>query len=569
MEFPVSTLEKLFRDPVMAAWCLFGAKLDTFQQARLRYYWFVPEKIDSSGWGTGKTIVDFLYLNLRCILIPNHEAGIYFPVFQTGKDEFWKYFNIFNTPLFQSQFRRHHNGPGEWKDPGCWRREFKNGSRILMPAPGFLGDANNQAGRSFNTLIIDEYTQAAVKGDGIDELIGRVRSPSYNKNHPIWANHILLSAHAEGPEHPAYRYVKAAKDAIAGKLSAREAQRNAMVSFCFLDWSPAMAKKYRHDDTINKGRRTLSRDEFRRKHGGIWTRSGRGWYSAILREKVLRNSVHPQIYRQHEKEYFVSGIDIAPGQSATADSCSLVDWRIGEVPTGSTMEITWPHNGHNYHIAPVYAHFLKNVDAPQLSGFIHGRHRALGYSRIVLDPGGGGAWVYKELIKPKQLIHNVLTEVIPLCSRDEPMQEGKQPIVTFFKRGSELDRLWHPHYLQGDEGIIEIAHTRYREAFDSMMIRWPQLKANRTRTELRELSEQAVYILTQLDRVWKQLGDVRVKTDKEKKVLFSKKGFRMFDSPKKKDGAYASLYGFCAVLLWLHDSEFQAEEEDSDVFMVS
>src|ERR1039457_1078370 len=77
-------------DPVMAAFVIFGVRLDGFQAARLRYYWWVQNVIDSSGITSGKTIVDFLFLSLRCILIPNQEVAIYYPSFETGKTSFWE-----------------------------------------------------------------------------------------------------------------------------------------------------------------------------------------------------------------------------------------------------------------------------------------------------------------------------------------------------------------------------------------------------------------------------------------------------------------------------------------------
>jgi hypothetical protein len=62
IEIEQKWMEQFFFDPVMAAYVLMGAKLDVFQQARLRFYWFCPEVIDSSGGGTGKTEVQFVYL---------------------------------------------------------------------------------------------------------------------------------------------------------------------------------------------------------------------------------------------------------------------------------------------------------------------------------------------------------------------------------------------------------------------------------------------------------------------------------------------------------------------------
>jgi len=140
IEIEQKWMEQFFFDPVMAAYVLMGAKLDVFQQARLRFYWFCPEVIDSSGVGTGKTEVQFVYLMLRCMLMPGHLAAIYFPNFQTGKDTFWVKFADYEerSPVFAAQFRKGQKADEEkanQRNPGAWIRTFKNGSKLFMPAP--------------------------------------------------------------------------------------------------------------------------------------------------------------------------------------------------------------------------------------------------------------------------------------------------------------------------------------------------------------------------------------------------------------------------------------------------
>src|ERR1700740_772866 len=105
LKFPAETLEKLLRDPAMAAYAIAGVELDWFQNIRLRYNWFVPHKVDSSGWGTGKTSGEWVYAILRAALIPGNQVGIYYPIFQTGKQTFWKYFSTIRHPVLEAQYR--------------------------------------------------------------------------------------------------------------------------------------------------------------------------------------------------------------------------------------------------------------------------------------------------------------------------------------------------------------------------------------------------------------------------------------------------------------------------------
>src|SRR6266436_2700650 len=111
MQFKQSHLEAFLLDPVLAAYAIMGAELDVFQQARLRFLWWTPVTVDSSGVSTGKTRDNFIFTNLRCILLHDHICGVYFPNFQTAKDEFWPYFERFmeTAPVFRAQFKIDHN----------------------------------------------------------------------------------------------------------------------------------------------------------------------------------------------------------------------------------------------------------------------------------------------------------------------------------------------------------------------------------------------------------------------------------------------------------------------------
>lgn len=571
--FSATILDKFMRDPVMAAWCIMGVELDWFQQSRLRFYWFFPTKVDSSGWATGKTIVEWVYGVLRAVLLPNNQVGVYYPAFQTGQDTWWKYFDTIRHPVLRAQYR---SGKYEWRPAGCWRLEFKNGSTIQLPAPGFLNDAMNQASRSFNTMIIGEYTQATAKGSGVSELIGRVRGPTFNRHHPVWANHILLSAHAESPTHPSFPYYKGIRDCVLGKHTEQEQHSNATFTASFLDWSDkrckdgeTFIKKYREDALIRRTKRTASKDEVRRRLHGIWSQDGKGWYPPDIIKQVLRSILLPQVTRRTNDEIFALGVDTAPGVSKKSDFCAFDVWRIVEVdpdrvglgPFGAASDPspkigTFELGGRYFYISNVFAHIMRNVDVGQISGFIHYLHLVFGFAKVVMDygAGGGGAYVYKELVKPRQLIQNDIKIVTPMCTIDDPASDSKQPIVVFFKRGGELDQLWQSKFLTGDEGIVEAAHFMYREGFEGQEFHWPQLAQNRDRSDYEPLTDNEKNAQRCLDEAWLQLTGIRTKVDPEGKPLLSGRGFRKFEAAgvKKKDAAYASMYGFLGVKLVLN-----------------
>jgi hypothetical protein len=558
LELHPELLDKLLRDPVMSAYAIAGVELDWFQNIRLRYNWFVPHKVDSSGWGTGKSIGEWVYAILRAVLIPGNQVGVYYPIFQTGKTAWWMpNFNNIRHPVLEAQYK---SGKNEYRDQGCWRKCFKNGSEIFLPAPGFSTDAKSQVSQTFQTMIVGEYTQAALRGEGVDELIGRLRGECFNKNHPLWGHHSLLSAHAEDPMHPSHRYYTAARDAARGQFTQEEQHKNVCYTFCYLDWSDkpykssTFKKKFREESMIVRSKRNLMPDDFRRRMLGLWSANGKGWYPETVIGAVLRSECLPMTERPPGTammDLFVLGQDTAPGQSAKADECAFTVWRIREVALGE--EFTEEAGGRFFHIAPVFCHVFKNVDAGQISGFIHALHLAFGLSLIVLDPGGGGAWVYKELIKPRQLIHNAMRDVVPLCTRDEPNQADKQAIVVFFKRGSELDALWQRQFLQSDEGIIEAAHRELRKGFETRAFHWPQRRENRPRVEFTSMPEASRWAQIYLDLAWKQATTIRVKTTGDGKPMLTARGFMKFEQQgtKKKDAIYSVLYGYCAVRLIL------------------
>lgn len=557
MKLESDILVKLLRDPVMAAELIIGIRLDTFQAARLRYLWFVPEKVDESGWSTGKTICEWVYAVLRAALLPDQVVGVYYPVFQTGKDEFWKYFAEFSNSLLLDQLAE---GKAEHREAGCWRMEFKNGSRILMPAPGFMKDAQNQASRRFNTLIIGEFTMAALAGEGVDELLGRVSRQAWNQNHPIWANHTLLSAHAEPPGHPGRKYVNAKKKAIAGKFSAKEVHQNAVITFCYLDWSNnpidpeipdvTYRKQFRNEKAINQSKRSLSRSQYRCRLLGISAGDDRGWYPEAVLEKLLSSEAMPLQARPVGcNGIYVLGGDAAPGQGKNADSCFVEIWRAVEMRPSEKW--TWFERDKYWFVAPCYAHTFNNVSAPQYSGLIHGLHRRFGLSRVVLDPGGGGAWVYKDLLEREQIIDNVRMQVTPICTRDEPLQADKQPIVVMFKRGSELDPLWAPHFRASDDGLVEAAHRAHRESIEAKEYAIPQLLSNRAKAEVLGMLPGETWAQRCMDKIFAQTTQVTEKVDGEGRPIISGRGFKLFGSKIKKDGAYARLYAYCGMKLVL------------------
>lgn len=284
-----SMIEDLLWDPVMAAKVLMGIDLDVFQAARLRYYWFVPAVIDSSGFSTFKTNIFWIYCQLRAVLIPEHKVGVVYQSFGTGKEAFWdKYRNSWSAhPLFQAQIgnidESGNEGKANNKGASCYNIYFRNGSRVQMPAGNWLQEARGLASLRWNTGGIDEWTKVEATGtNGIDEqFLGRITNTAWNKEHPIWSNHTKFLATAESRGHPAWRrYANYLRRVHAGNPNV------AVISYSYKDYSnkkiPGTSKsyseKFRDQKQIDEMRANFTKDHFRREVCGVWSKSGAEWY---------------------------------------------------------------------------------------------------------------------------------------------------------------------------------------------------------------------------------------------------------------------------------------------------
>jgi hypothetical protein len=213
LEISEDDVVDLLYDPAMAVQVIYGIWLDAFQSVRLKRYWFVPDVEDSSGYSSGKTAVGFLWINTRAVLIPDQVGMVVYPTFQQGKDNFWKYYRDFNCETFQSQLGKvdlagDDEGKANTKEPACWKQYFLNGSEIRMPAPNFLQQSTTLAGLRTNTQLIDEYNKIlGTEGGEVGvrkQILGRNTRASFNKNHPVWCNHVVKMSTAELSDHPSW-----------------------------------------------------------------------------------------------------------------------------------------------------------------------------------------------------------------------------------------------------------------------------------------------------------------------------------------------------------------------------
>ena len=346
--------EDLIWDPVMACKVLLGYDLDVFQRCRLRCYWFFPMLIDSSGYSSGKTLVTWIYCQLRALLIQDQHIGVFYPTGEVGRNSFWNYYTECQSKIFHAQLGRladDEDIAGQQKKmsrgAACYKAFYLSGSKVLLPAPGFARGAQTQASMRYNVVHLEEWTHVdanAAKArtiSGIDrQIIGRATRPQgcFNKHHPVWANHIHFSAPAKPQQHPAwkryYTMLKAANGIRKGsRVFGGGDPTRAVVSWSYKDWSRnrkcptgrTWADQFADRNNVLEMRRQYHNDaEFLGEALGIWALSGSGWYSseAMAQAQALGADLNlkPVLSRaMDEEENLMADVHASNGRVAIAE----------------------------------------------------------------------------------------------------------------------------------------------------------------------------------------------------------------------------------------------------------
>lgn len=304
-------------DPVMAAEIIMGYELDAYQRCRLRYYWWVMEVIDSSGHNTGKTIVDWIFLNLRCVLFEKREVVAWYFTFSQMQRTFWKYYKECPGKIWRAQL----GGTDEKGDeqsatsrgPSCYVARYKNGSSLEAPATNVLQDMNSQSSTRYHDGLIEEWTHMDATGtEGIDlQLKGRINKEVFNKFHPIWGNHIIMTAPAKTRGHPGWARVNRLKRRIANGDP-----RCASLHYSYKDLSDlpsnngrSYKQRFRADMSIESMRTApgMSPAKWLGEGLGIWAADGQGWFTEEALEAAQKRGEHsgllPVLSRaQYEEE---------------------------------------------------------------------------------------------------------------------------------------------------------------------------------------------------------------------------------------------------------------------------
>lgn len=603
-------------DPVLGIYLLFGVHLDVFQKWATRVGWWVPNVIDSSGFGTGKSLRIFLLANLRAVLIPGQQIVAYYQTFQALKDIFWANytkFGVTRTPLFMAQLGRvdaegDADGKDNLKGPACYKQYFKNDSCIYGPAPNWLQEARGEAGRTFNMAIIDEWTKVEVMTPkhsklqgadgqlmgGIDkQIIGRVRAPSWNQYHQLWGNRLIFTATAESTQHPAYTRVRQfEKEIEAGNPN------YALITSCFKDFSNV---RMHTDIRVENGQlkhqlgrafreavpnwnaiemlQKRSRTYFLREGLGLWRRDAKGFYS----EEAMQRCVSAGIAAGTEVEctrsaglaeaHYFMGIDPASAQRDRADDGALVVLRLrpkpglgrpaSSVPSDWLFEVVWAYRVRGQRPKPGQEEqFFYAQRAGDWSGNVHRKHQQFGLEGIMMDSQGGGQLIWPELNKVQQMIDGVARQVVPIAAVGDSSVANAHFILCLFLK-EFCDGLW-PILNPGVDSLYTAAHNVLRDMLEHGEILFPRPLGERPSGSVAHWPAEQQWALRNLDHLRWQLTNIQVATKEDGTWDLTRHGAYRFASAQKKDLAYGLLYAVVRALIWLKvgELEFAAGETD-------
>ncbi len=568
--------DDLLYDPVKAAWIFYGIEMDAFQAAALRIQWFSYETQDHSGFGTSKTLRGWILANNSGILIPGCVTGVIFQNFQSAKDNFWKYYEDprYMTPLFRAQLG-HFKIEGEGgqvksssRGSGTWKRYFKSGGRLEMPAPDHVRDGEKLGSWEVNRMLIDESNKVRAMGQAVGkQLTGRVRLAPFNREHPVWQNKIWELGTAETVDRPGYViYSRNQKEVEKGN------PKIFTFGFSFKDWSNLKFKRGRAAgrafkdvvpdwDAIRKLRRELSPEEFLGEGLGVWSLKVKRWYAdeVILgaqlmgRERNLEPILSRSLDPLGERAWYFMGVDPARSKKTANDDGAIVILRA--VARG---EQAGEHES-EYYIDPVFAVRVRNMGGPEWSGLIHELHRDFALARILIDLGGGGDFIEPELRKSRARVEGgVEIDVTPIVRPDDMQAEVSHPILHFLLRTDPgVRKLWPTlANARGSDVLKFMANGALRTALEKGFLAMMPSHHERTKEALRDWMPKKVWASELLGRVLKsQLEKFGVEMTDTGEWKLTANGVPKFKTKGRDDFHDAYRNAWIAFKIWLRERD--------------
>jgi len=277
--------------------------------------------------------------------------------------------------------------------------------------------------------------------------------------------------------------------------------------------------------------------------------------------------------------HFFCGVDPAPSESHKSDD--------GAIAVAAAQPRTIPKddeplsdNPADWYFDFVYGRRLtwkEKATNRQWSGLLHSLHQRFRFTRMCLDPNGGGVMLKRELINKQQTINGIETTVTPIADfEDGPLLVARADfILNMFKRGDPgVEALWPE--LAGDDLLNDALYSTVKEVLDAGGWGLPAPVAEwmagdgepgsrgAGETGMRGWAEERQWALKCLDAMASQMSKVVVATKPDGTWAFTKRNAKQFSALGKKDLVSAGMYAYAAFLMWLKSDDWRGRTAVAD-----
>lgn len=278
--------------------------------------------------------------------------------------------------------------------------------------------------------------------------------------------------------------------------------------------------------------------------------------------------------------HFFCGCDPAPSDGQNSDDGAIVI--AGAQPKlilPDDKDFTLSNRWTDWKFRFCYARRLtskERASARQWSGVLHDLHQRFNFSRMVMDPNGGGVMVMREMIQPVQLIHGQEVNCRPIGDqvRGPSLVSDGDFILHLWKRPDPKEpdpamELLFPG-LKGDDLLNQSLYSALKDGLDlgGDTVELPpdpgKLFATRA-DETRAWGEERTWALKNLQAFVSQAQNVFVKMKADGEAYeMTRNGAKQFDCAGKKDLVSAAMYAWVAFLLWLALGEFETSNSTDE-----
>lgn len=266
-------VDDCLHDPVLAAKVLLYPYITRIQphlELRLHAMWRRKFFIDSSGFGTGKSLSIAMVAMLRCLLMRGREQGIVSLSYAQGQ-LVYQYLDrwVDECPIVAAEVM------GSTHKSEAREMTFRNGGRIRVIPPGFSMDAQRGGSEDWHDAYFDEWTKYPKLDLFIRQFWTRMRKPvrDYDATDPVFDRHMYMSGTGQYQWHPAHAQVE---------LFGREIETGNR-QYELQSWNYTHVPQEYADliemDGIRLLERSLAPDKVEQEIMGRWTKDSTAFYS--------------------------------------------------------------------------------------------------------------------------------------------------------------------------------------------------------------------------------------------------------------------------------------------------